>query len=205
MSNSKQCRNPDCKQVNPQPLSEFYKLKLSPDGLNSRCKTCIKLAANNYYHRLDPEKTREKGRRYRAAHPEKVKEQRRRYRVANPEKVKERRIRYKENNRDKIRELNRLHRKANPEKIKAQAQRRKERISSGGNYTKREWWALCDYYGNKCLACGECKALTADHIVPVSKGGKNDLSNIQPLCGQCNSKKGGKTIDYRPTVPRWAE
>jgi hypothetical protein len=31
---------------------------------------------------------------------------------------------------------------------------------------------------------------TRDHIIPVSRGGTNDLSNIQPMCCECNGRKG---------------
>jgi 5-methylcytosine-specific restriction endonuclease McrA len=40
--------------------------------------------------------------------------------------------------------------------------------------------------------------LTADHNVQLSLGGSNAISNIQPLCGECNGAKGLATTDYRP-------
>ncbi len=39
--------------------------------------------------------------------------------------------------------------------------------------------------------------LTPDHIIPLSQKGPNTIDNIQPLCLNCNSSKGTKTIDYR--------
>lgn len=33
---------------------------------------------------------------------------------------------------------------------------------------------------------------TKDHILPKSKGGKNCQSNYQPMCQECNSKKGSE-------------
>lgn len=52
-------------------------------------------------------------------------------------------------------------------------------------------------YGEVCLKCGSTNDLTIDHVIPVKKGGKNDISNYQPLCKSCNSKKSVKTTDYR--------
>jgi len=39
--------------------------------------------------------------------------------------------------------------------------------------------------------CHYCSghANTADHIIPVSKGGGNELSNLLPACTNCNSTR----------------
>lgn len=39
---------------------------------------------------------------------------------------------------------------------------------------------------------GQEVLMTKDHIIPKSKGGKNDISNYQPMCVICNVKKGNK-------------
>ena len=57
---------------------------------------------------------------------------------------------------------------------------------------------LCEKYGNRCLACGDTEAmLEADHIVPLTRGGTDDIDNIQPLCGTCNRKIFVSVVDYR--------
>lgn len=55
-------------------------------------------------------------------------------------------------------------------------------------------------HGRKCLACGSDKNISLDHVIPIKKGGVNDIGNLQPLCKSCNSKKGVKIIDYRTEV-----
>lgn len=39
--------------------------------------------------------------------------------------------------------------------------------------------------------------LTIDHIVPLARGGSDDLSNKQLLCEKCNQNKGCEIVDYR--------
>ena len=46
-----------------------------------------------------------------------------------------------------------------------------------------------------CVACGTDERLQVDHIIPVSRGGTNDLDNLQMLCKSCNASKRDKTMD----------
>lgn len=51
----------------------------------------------------------------------------------------------------------------------------------------------------QCQSCGKnCQEvnLSIDHIIPLSRGGKNDISNLQTLCLTCNQRKTNK-IDPR--------
>lgn len=57
---------------------------------------------------------------------------------------------------------------------------------------------LINKYGGICAECGERvnlihdhpKQATIDHIVPLSKGGSDNIDNLQPLCSKCNRLKG---------------
>lgn len=50
-----------------------------------------------------------------------------------------------------------------------------------------------------CQKCGATMLdgikLEVDHIIPVSKGGKTNMSNLQTLCNRCNKGKSNKTED----------
>lgn len=45
---------------------------------------------------------------------------------------------------------------------------------------------------DKCILCGSSDNLSVDHIVPISKGGVDRISNKQTLCRKCNSSKHNK-------------
>jgi hypothetical protein len=87
-----------------------------------------------------------------------------------------------------------------------------KRRGAEGIHTLQEWLDLLDHYDHKCVRCGrhvsECRrrynqnkpCLEQDHVIPIIMGGSNWITNIQPLCMDCNggSSKGTKSIDYRP-------
>jgi len=89
-------------------------------------------------------------------------------------------------------------RKANKDSVNRFTQRRRAaKRGNGGSFTLQEWLNLCEQSGYACLCCREKKPLTVDHVVPVRAGGTSGIENIQPLCRECNSKKGTRIVDYR--------
>ena len=48
--------------------------------------------------------------------------------------------------------------------------------------------------GGRCRRCRRAINLEMDHIVPVSKGGKTEESNLQTLCRRCNRAKSRKLV-----------
>lgn len=184
------------------------------DGLGINCRECMKLR-----HRVHRQKNLElvRERERERARTEKEMERRKEYLKA-----------YREKNSEYYRERNKEYRDKEPERFKAYAARNKElhpeypklyaqthreqrahnekirrarKKQAEGSYTLKDWNELCSYYDYTCLRCGRREPdikLTADHVVPLSQGGFNDITNIQPLCHSCNASKHDKTIDYRP-------
>lgn len=59
------------------------------------------------------------------------------------------------------------------------------------------WKVLCrDNF--RCVACGKSSQETIlhiDHIIPISRNGKTELSNLRTLCGECNMGRGNLMLD----------
>jgi len=58
-----------------------------------------------------------------------------------------------------------------------------------GSHSLEEWQQLKIKHKGKCAMCEKDTQLTKDHIIALSNGGSDYISNIQPLCRSCNSKK----------------
>lgn len=50
------------------------------------------------------------------------------------------------------------------------------------------------YFGARCWVCGGASN-QVDHVKPLAVGGSNWPSNLRPICGPCNSRKGAKWKD----------
>ena len=63
-----------------------------------------------------------------------------------------------------------------------------------------------DHY--QCVYCGSNKDLTLDHVLPKSRGGGNEWTNLVTSCFKCNLRKGNRTpeeakltMTQKPFVP----
>lgn len=58
--------------------------------------------------------------------------------------------------------------------------------------------------GFRCVSCGKSSEdgakLQVDHIIPVSRGGKNRMSNYQTLCQDCNLGKMTDTVCVKTAI-----
>lgn len=183
---------PHCKIE--KPVSDFHR---HGKYLNSWCKPCsIKDTVER--QKRNPEQKKERAKRHYDKHKEAIKNKVYEWKRNNAERTKE-----------YLREWRKKHPRYGVEKVKEWARknslkvaiksqkRRALKAAAEGSYTESEFVKLCEKYENRCLCCREQNKLTADHVIPLSKGGSNWIANIQPLCGICNSSKGTKIIDFR--------
>lgn len=190
-SDNKFC--PKCEKI--KPVSDFYRRGGSRGSEPSSMCKCCKIAYNRdhgynstYYKRHVEESCA------------RVKE----WRNKNKDRCRERSGRWIEKNRNLANARTRLYRKNNPDKAAAWDRKKRAcRKKAIGSFSSQEWNDLKTRLGSKCLRCMKQEPeikLTVDHIVPLARGGTNFISNIQPLCGTCNSSKGPKIINYRSTL-----
>ena len=77
--------------------------------------------------------------------------------------------------------------------------RKARKRGNGGRYTEEELSALFIEQGGLCPYCGKLLYASfedqpsVDHMVPLSRGGRNDISNIALAHLSCNLKKRTKT------------
>ena len=86
------------------------------------------------------------------------------------------------------------------ERKKQLAKKRNQKRRDNPEWTEEEWLALKSVL-RWCQRCQSEKNLTMDHRIPLSKGGKNSIDNLELLCRECNSKKAAKKLP--PSTPMY--
>ena len=115
------------------------------------------------------------------------------YRKRNKERLNAYHQEWVSNNRDKVRVAAKKFIDANPEKNALKSQLRRARLR------KVDCFLILDkeikyLYRQNCLVCNSNKDITIDHRIPISRGGRHSIGNLQTLCKACNSSKKDKTI-----------
>jgi 5-methylcytosine-specific restriction endonuclease McrA len=181
--------------------SEFYKDKSKRDGLKSRCKSCHEAYKREY--RATPGA---QARRRRLSYLRKHDVHARPSIHNSPEfyawlakKRAQRRERIREYHRRWYaghRSASRAWRESNVETIRSSRQQHRAEAADAAINTlsSAEWQWLLEKYDFRCAYCGQKgEGLTPDHVIPLSRGGDNALSNIVPSCGPCNLHKNART------------
>jgi len=138
----------------------------------------------------DPERRREYAREWIRRNPEKAREAMRRWRQKHPEEHNAEGRSYYARHKKRLAPYfatyNRTHREL---RQAIRARRRSRELAAEGSFTTQEWMALLQKHGHRCTYCGAAGRLEPDHRVPLARGGTNYITNIQPACRRCNSRK----------------
>ncbi len=162
-----------------------------PSGHCRKCdniRHAAKRAENPELHRLQ---SLERQRIYTTRHPDRVRARARAWAAANPQYGKN----WRANNLDKKRAAERRRVASNPERRREKtAIRRARKHNASGRYTTNQIVNLLKRQNSKCAncLCSIKQGYHVDHISPLSRGGSNDITNIQLLCPSCNMRKGSK-------------
>lgn len=157
-----------------KPLDDFGKRSASRDGKMERCRDCHNARQRAYWD----------------ANREKMNEWQNNWRKRNPEKRQAQRLRYNRTYREQNIVVAREWAKNNPEKrAKIKTAYRARKHSETFYILDRE---IKHLKASPCAVCGSQGPVDIDHIVPLSKGGRHSVGNLQPLCRSCNTSKSDK-------------
>lgn len=207
------------------PMDKFNKRTSAHDGYQSRCRDCCRLHMkrnkdkDREYYKEYYEKNAEKRRRYsrdwywnhqaerlayihdyRKQNPELMREQGRARYWANPQKGRDKSARGRTlQTQEHRRAYGKRWRSENLDRLRVSNHKRRA-LMAGDSFSYVEWGELKQQYEHTCLCCHRKEPdiqLSPDHVIPLSRGGANNIANIQPLCRSCNLRKFTKTTDYR--------
>ena len=137
---------------------------------------------------------------YRARNKEKIKEQKRQWYLTNKDHCAAKSKKYTEDNKEKVADwYKNIWLKSESGRFSsrtAQATRRARAKQAKGSFTKLDINDLFSSQGGKCYYCRDKpNSLQIEHMTPLSRGGRNDVSNICLACAPCNLKKHTQTAE----------
>jgi 5-methylcytosine-specific restriction protein A len=71
------------------------------------------------------------------------------------------------------------------------------KVSIREMFTPREKKVILTKSNSKCCHCGKeltVKETTVEHVIPLSKGGSNNVTNLIALCDKCNKEKSNNIV-----------
>lgn len=141
-----------------------------------------------------------RSRMWRLANADRHSENAKSWRLNNKDRSDQNRKNWRKNNPDRAAMLSKRWRMNNPEKQKVIMFNRNCITRGLRQYVKHGLVdRLMKLQDCKCIYCAASLAnvFDIDHIMPISRGGDNDESNLQLLCPGCNRSKRDKThIEY---------
>ena len=159
--------------------------------INTSCIACEPLLVSH-----SPVNIRIYQARWNSNNPEKIRALQRKWRINNKERRILRDRAWRAANPDKIKQQRSAYAAANRDKLCIKEHNRRAKKLAGGIHTAEEIKALASKQHFRC-ANPNCRTSIKrhrhiDHIIPLSRGGLNSISNIQLLCPSCNLRKSAK-------------
>lgn len=164
-----------CKQS--KSVDSFNKRRSRIDGLDDSCREC----------------TNAKKRAWNAANRDKVKAMNHASYLKNAEAVKRKSSAWAKNNWEKAYGYRKQYLAKNYGLSNSYSSRRRSQLKQNQVFFIRPTFLL-RLYASPCAYCGSNGPIEADHVVPVSLGGRHSEGNLLPACQSCNRSKHNKLL-----------
>lgn len=203
-----------CTQCNTEKeFNEFNKRKASKDGLQNKCRACKKyyqlenrdyiLSQQREHYRSNKEEKLLKCKEYYYENIEKINIRHKLYNESHKERIKETCKEYYLANRERklqyVVEYQRNRKKNDPDfKLRCQLTTSNwihlKRSLDKNKSSSSKIINLFEIQDYKCVYCkiDISKKYHIEHLIPLSKGGSNLITNLALACPNCNLSKGNK-------------
>lgn len=150
----------------------------------------MRLARESARYRNETDRFKARTRAYRLANSERLRQEARAAYRADPSAKREAALKWARENPEKAAAIRRRRRA-----IKASADARL--------VIQRDLRRMAHRQRGCCLYCGRGELLTIEHVIPLSRGGRDSIGNYALVCKSCNSSKNNLLLmEYRLDRPR---